>query len=430
VAAKGGEVDLDPFERIDSWTDLITVQGKGSLPFLLQGLIDGEKWPTVVASGLGMRTSEWVEYDGLRDNRGVKAKQLESFIAEENIRPEAVQNITMDFGALKGQTLEFNLSQEIANFGDLQPYEQELFRTRYPRTFEIEKELTRALAEERNAPDWAIKRVKAWDAEDEAVKTQEKSDALFQAEVPGGGREDWKADYEKNMYNLMLKRKEIYGYDEDEPTSALDVFYAKIDDLMEVNESSIMTDVLWQELAVWRENQPEWFQDYVDANTGLSAPTEETRRFELAKTVLANKYWGVVTNVLEFPEASSQRNTRIWVEPGEREKFFKITQDEAYIYNTAMAMTEGPRKDFITVLPGEKGTTMEKIKNGRKTTFNKVASQVNLLRKFIRTDDKEVGSYINRYYPSGLSAEARIQRALDEQLQDILNPQPGVGATP
>ena len=334
----------------------------------------------------------------------------------------------MDFGALKGQTLEFNLSQEIASFRDLQPHEQELFRTRYPRTFEIEKQLTRDLAETRNRPDWAIKRVKAWDAEDKAVKTQKESDARFQDEDLS--REVWKDDYEKNMYQLMLERKQIYGYEEEEPTSALDVFYAKIDDLMAVHESSIMTDVMWQELATWRENQPEWFQDHVDANTGLSAPTEETRRFELAKTVLGDRYWGVVANVLEFPEASSQRNTRIWVEPGEREKFFKITQDEAYIYNTAMAMTEGPRKDFITVLPGEKGTMMEKIKNGRKTTFNKVASQVNLLKKFIRTDDKEVGSYINRYYPSGLSAEARIQRALDEQLQDILNQKPGVGATP
>jgi len=429
AAAMGGELDLDPFERIDSWTDFGKVQGKSALPFMLQGVLDGEKWPTVAASALGMRTSEWNEYDGLRDNRGVRAKQLESFIAEENIRPEAVQNITMDFGALKGQTLEFNLSQEIASFGDLQPHEQELFRTRYPRTFEIEKQLTRDLAESRQRPDFAVRQVKAWDAEDEAVKTQEKSDARFQDEDIS--REDWKDDYEKNMYNLMLKRKHIYGYEEEEePTSALDVFYAKIDDLMAVHESSIMTDVMWQELATWRENQPEWFQDHVDANTGLSAPTEETRRFELAKTVLGDRYWGVVANVLEFPEASSQRNTRIWAEPGEREKFFKITQDEAYIYNTAMAMTDGPRKDFITVMPGEEGTMMEKIKNGRKDSFNKVASQVNLLKKFIRADDKEVGSYVNRYYPSGLSAEARIQRFLDEQLQDILNPQTGVGATP
>ena len=334
----------------------------------------------------------------------------------------------MDFGALKGQTLEFNLAQEIASFGDLQPREQELFRTRYPGTFDIEKQLTRDLAESRNRPDWSVNKVKAWKAEDEAVQTQKKSDARFQDEDLS--REDWKDDYEKNMYQLMLERKHIYGYEEEEPTSALDVFYAKIDDLLAVHESSIMTDVMWQELATWREEQPEWFQDHLDANTGLSAPTEETQRFELAKTVLGDRYWGVVSNVLEYPEASSQRNTQLWVKPGDRAKFFNITQDEADIYNTAMAMTEGPRRDYISVMPGEKGTVMEKVKNGRKKVFNRVNGQVILLRKFIRTDDREVGSHINRYYPSGLSEEARFQRALDEELEDILNTQPGVGATP
>ena len=406
LAAKtGGEWDLDPFERVDSWTDLGLVQGKGSLPFVLQGLLEGEKWPTVGASALGARTSEWNEYDGMRDNKGVRTEQLQHFVKQHDISLGGT--ITVEW---KGETLEFNLPEEIVEFGDLQPAEQHMFKYFYPSTFAREEELTRALAKDRNAPDWAIKRVEAWDREAGMVEEQKASDAAMLAGTLGV--EKWKEDYQKNMFKLMVERKITYNYDKDEMDSPLDVYYAKMEEIQTVTDpitgavsQAPMTDERWQELQVWLQKQDESFQAHIDRNTGLSAPTPETQEFKYAKELLGDKYWGVVDNAVNFPEEHSQGNTQIWSDSGV--EFFDVSALEGRIYREGKSLTERERKDWMTVMFDEEGTQMETIKNNRKNIYNWVSSQVNLLKRQIREDEPEVKKYAWRYYSTGTSEEAR-----------------------
>ena len=423
AAKTGGEFDLDPFERIDSWTDLITVQGKSALPFLVQGIIDGEKWPTVAASALGMRTSEWTEYDGMSDNKGVRAEQLQHFVKENNI--SLGETITVEW---EGEALEFDLPEEIVEFGDLQPAEQALFKYLYPNTFAKEEELTRALAKERNAPDWAIKRVEAWDKEKLFVENQKESDeAMLNGTIPGFGVAEWKLQYEKNMLQWISDRKHMYDYDKDEIEHPLDIYYAKMDEIRTVRDKETdeelqvaMTDEHWQELQVWLHNQDESFQDYVGKNTGLSSPTVETQKFTNAKVVLGDRYWGKVTETLNFPEEHSKNNTRIWSEEGV--EFFDVSALEARIYKEGKNLSRELRTDWMTPMFDERGTKMEETKNKRRFIYNKVSAQVSLLKKQIRDDDDEVREYAWKYYPVGASAEARF-------IQDYIK-RSGVGATP
>ena len=65
---------------------------------------------------------------------------------------------------------------------------------------------------------------------------------------------------------------------------------------------------------------------------------------------------------------------------------------------------------------------MEKIKDNRRFIYNKVSSQLNLLKKQIRTDDDEVREYAWKYYPTGTSAEARF-------IQDFME-RSGAATTP
>lgn len=161
---------------------------------------------------------------------------------------------------------------------------------RYPSTFAKEEELTRALAKERNAPDWAIKRVKAWDDEDNFVAEQEESDRQMLAIPPELSVRDWKLNYEKTMLQWISLRKNTYNYDKDEINSPLDVYYAKMEEIQTVTDAVTgvgtlmpMNDDRWQELEVWLRNQDESFQTYVDKNTGLKSPTRETALFKEAK---------------------------------------------------------------------------------------------------------------------------------------------------
>jgi hypothetical protein len=406
LAAKtGGEWDLDPFERIDSWTDLGKVQGKGHLPFVAQGMMEGEKWPTSVASFLGARTSEWNEYDGMRDNKGVRTEQLQHFVKQHDISLGGT--IAVEW---KGETLEFNLPEEIVEFGDLQPAEQHMFKYFYPSTFAREEELTRALAKDRNAPDWAIERVKAWDREAGMVEEQKVSDAAMLAGTLGV--EKWKEDYQKNMFKLMVERKITYNYDKDEMDSPLDIYYAKMEEIQTVTDpitgavsQAPMTDERWQELQVWLQKQDESFQAYIDKNTGLSSPTPETQEFKYAKELLGDKYWGVVDNAVNFPEEHSQGNTQIWSDSGV--EFFDVSALEGRIYREGKSLTERKRKDWMTVMFDEEGTQMETIKNNRKDIYNWVSGQVNLLKRQIREDEPEVKKYAWKYYSTGTSEEAR-----------------------
>jgi len=405
AAAMGGQLDLDPFERIDSWTDLGKVQGKGTLPFVLQGMLEGEKWPTSIASALGMRASEWTEYDGMRDNKGVRTEQLQHFVQANNV--SLGEKIEVEW---EGEALEFNLPEEIVEFGDLQPREQALFKALYPSTFVKEEELTRALAEDRNAPDWAIERVKAWDREDGMVKEQETSDAAM---LDGTlGVEKWKENYQENMFKLMVERKITYDYDKDEMDSPLDIYYAKMEEIQTVTDpitgavsQAPMTDERWQELQVWLQKQDESFQAYVDKNTGLSSPTPETQEFKYAKELLGDKYWSKVDNAVNFPEEHSQGTTQIWSDSGI--EFFDVSALEGRIYREGRSLTERKRKDWMTVMFDEEGTQMETIKNNRKDIYNWVSGQINLLKRQIREDEPEVKKYVWKYYSTGTSEEAR-----------------------
>jgi hypothetical protein len=167
-----------------------------------------------------------------------------------------------------------------------------------------------------------------------------------------------------------------------------------------------MTDERWQELQVWLQGQKESFQVYVDKNTGLSAPTAETQNFKNAKDVLADRYWGPADDALNFPEEHSRNNIRIWSDSGV--EFFDVSALEARVYKEGENLTDRMRVDWMTPMFDERGTKMEKIKDNRRFIYNKVGSQLRLLKKQIRTDDDEVGEYSWKYYATGTSAEARF----------------------
>ena len=398
AAKTGGEFDLDPFERIDSWTDLITVQGKSALPFLVQGIIDGEKWPTVAASALGMRTSEWTEYDGMSDNKGVRAEQLQHFVKENNVSLGGRIEVEWE-----GEALEFDLPEEIVEFGDLQPAEQQIFKIRYPSTFAKEEELTRALAKERNAPDWAIKRVKAWDDEALFVTEQKESDNAMLADELSV--KQWKLDYEDNMLQWISDRKHMYDYDKDEIEHPLDVYYAKMEEIQTTTDEDTgaerqapMTDERWQKLEVWLRNQDESFQTYIDKNTGLSSPTQETALFKEAKKILGTDYWGEVDNILDSPGVYSQGDIPIWSKTGT--ETLNIPVDLANIYKEHMAYPEGdPRTERITVLSSDSEEIAEQKKH-RKKIVNYVDRQLQLFKKEVVWTNKDVRNALWKYYNS------------------------------
>jgi len=404
AAAMGGEVDLDPFQRIDSWTDLGKVQGVGSLPFVLQAIIEGQKGPTVGAAVLGARTSEWVEYDGMRDNKGVRTEQLQHFLEQTNIVPGGTIQVEWE-----GELLEFDLPEEIVEFGDLQPREQLRFKSLYPSTFKKERQLVRDLAKTQNAPDWAITRVEAWDIEDGFVISQEASDRQLNDEKLGV--KAWKKDYRTRKFDAFKGRQALYDYDKDEIEKPLDVFYAKMDEIRTVTDpgtgettvDAAMTEERWRELDVWLSQQPTPFQIYVDDNTGLSAPTEETRKFDYGTRVLSERYWGptdpVTGSILNFPAEHSQGNVPIWSKTGPVS--LNIPPDFARIYKEHMTYPEGdPRTRRVTVLADEIGTPVGEEKEARKQIINHVEGQLAAFKKHLIWTDEEVRMYVWTYYNS------------------------------
>jgi len=229
------------------------------------------------------------------------------------------------------------------------------------------------------------------------------------------------------MFKLMVERKITYDYDKDEIDSPLDVYYVKMDEIRTVTNKATgatslapMEDKHWQKLQVWLQGQSESFQDYIGKNTGLSAPTVETQNFNNAKDVLADRYWGPADDAVNFPEEHSRNNVRIWSNSGV--EFFNVSAFEAKVYKEGESLTDRARTDWMTPMFDERGTQMEKIKNNRRLIYNKVTSQLNLLKKQIRTDDDEVREYAWKYYPTGVSKEARF-------IQDYMK-RSGVGATP
>ncbi len=139
AAMVGGEANLDPFERVDGWTDFFKLQGTGSLPFTIQGHFDGESGLTTVASLLGLRTGITTEYDIMREARGIRQKQVLEYVADNDIEPDKIYEIEWN-----GETITVDQSKPIAEFADLQPADQVDFRNKYPSSFDMYDEQIRS----------------------------------------------------------------------------------------------------------------------------------------------------------------------------------------------------------------------------------------------------------------------------------------------
>jgi len=302
------------------------------------------------------------------------------------------------------------MPEGIATFADLQPHEKERFRARFPGTFTREEELLRAAAGKDNAADWVLRQVESLDNEASDVKEQEDQDAAMNNGTLGV--EEWKTNYQRLKYTAIVRRQED-DYDKDEITKPLDIYYAKMEELqtIEIPETGAvglapMTPARWEALEVWVSQQPEWFQTYVDDNTGLSAPTAETTLFKNAETLLRDRYWGAATLALAYPEHHSRGNVPIWSERGV--KYFDVTSNQARLYRYYKSLTDRARRDWITVMHDERGTEMEQTKNMRKDIVYYVGRQLSLYKRQIRTVDLEVQSAVYKYYQEGTSAEARF----------------------
>lgn len=77
INATGGEVNFDPFEQIDGPVDFLKHLGQGSLPFTLQGIMEGEQALTSTMALQGLRTSPETPFDRLNAARAGAAIQLE-----------------------------------------------------------------------------------------------------------------------------------------------------------------------------------------------------------------------------------------------------------------------------------------------------------------------------------------------------------------
>lgn len=71
-----GDVDLDPFEQVDGAPDFFKLLGQESLPFTLQGVLEGEQGLTTALALQGLRTSPETPFDRLNEARDEAKKQL------------------------------------------------------------------------------------------------------------------------------------------------------------------------------------------------------------------------------------------------------------------------------------------------------------------------------------------------------------------
>ena len=81
-AVTGGKVNALQFDDIDGPLDYLAHLGTSALPFVVQGLLEGEQWPTAGAAMVGARTSPETPYDRRRVERMAEARR-QGFEVEE-----------------------------------------------------------------------------------------------------------------------------------------------------------------------------------------------------------------------------------------------------------------------------------------------------------------------------------------------------------
>ena len=406
AAMVGGEANLDPFERVDGWTDFFKLQGTGSLPFTIQGHFDGESGLTTVASLLGLRTGITTEYDIMREARGIRQKQVLEYVADNDIEPDKIYEIEWN-----GETITVDQSKPIAEFADLQPADQVDFRNKYPSSFDMYDEQIRSLAAKGDTP-WATERVRVMDMEDEMVSEQEKDDAKF---ADGSvyeqtmGAKDWITAHKKRVAKLFAQREVTYEYDVKEPESVLDFYYAKLreianesaesvgdtleeDDTGAMNYSDVMTSEGWDKLNAWVRSQNDDFQDTVKRNTGLNAPTAQSKDYDRAMDIIGERYYDAVEDLLAYPEAHNMTGIRF-----EDGTILELDPDDAYMYLRIRDKTEKQQKFEITVLPSEEGTPEEVRKEGNAELVRDVERQIRKYKESIRMGDNELNDALFKY---------------------------------
>jgi hypothetical protein len=70
-----GKLNALAYDDIDTPLDLLSHVGKSALPFVVQGMMDGEKWQTSALAAVGARTSEEGVYDKRRVERMAEARR-------------------------------------------------------------------------------------------------------------------------------------------------------------------------------------------------------------------------------------------------------------------------------------------------------------------------------------------------------------------
>ncbi len=89
-----GDVNLDPFEQVDGGIDFFRLLGQESLPFTLQGQLEGEQGLTIAFTLQGLRTSPETPFDRLREARDEAKNQLD--ITKEDDDLDALDKRAID----------------------------------------------------------------------------------------------------------------------------------------------------------------------------------------------------------------------------------------------------------------------------------------------------------------------------------------------
>ena len=74
-AGTGGKVNALQFDDVDGSLDYLAHLGTSALPFVVQGLLEGEQWPTAGAAMVGARTSPETPYDRRRTHRAAALRR-------------------------------------------------------------------------------------------------------------------------------------------------------------------------------------------------------------------------------------------------------------------------------------------------------------------------------------------------------------------
>ena len=74
-AGTGGKVNALQYDDVDGPLDYLAHLGTSALPFVVQGILEGEQWPTAGAAAVGARTSPETPYDRRRTHRAAALRR-------------------------------------------------------------------------------------------------------------------------------------------------------------------------------------------------------------------------------------------------------------------------------------------------------------------------------------------------------------------